>query len=456
MLSVKKELKIYRGTYEEIFKEPTEDMAIYFAWDTQEIFVGNKYGVKTPYIGGNRLSEREIRAIVASLVTDEVTLLRSQVLSTNSKAVANEDALGLLILRVEAVEGSNNEDIVNAVVAILTGDEGILNSYYTSQETDNEISTRLGNYYTKSQVDNKLPDLDLVPDFPGDYIIVKNRLSNLEIADTEYDSIKILHPSPVNEQQLLGYISTVEKGIYSFMSDEGYEILINNQNKVLRLKTDGRIYYLNNNDWPLVPIDTAIVKSINTLTTNNGSITLTLDNIADTTTKRYNSIIPQENNVVNPLGRGAGDMGEGSIAFGKDSVAEGENSIAIGLEALVTGDQAIQLGTGSNNTNNTLKFLDKEIINSDGKIPTERIIERFFEAEVTISALDWDDLSLEAQIEITGITENSLIWVSPTENSLVDYTRHNVRAILQGNGSLTFKCDYVLENEIVVNVVWRS
>jgi hypothetical protein len=91
---------------------------------------------------------------------------------------------------------------------------------------------------------------------------------------------------------------------------------------------------------------------------------------------------------VNPLGRGAGDMGEGSIAFGKDSVAEGENSIAIGLEALVTGDQAIQLGTGSNNTNNTLKFLDKEIINSDGKIPTERIIERFFEAEVTISALD--------------------------------------------------------------------
>jgi hypothetical protein len=248
MLSVKKELKIYRGTYEEIFKEPTEDMAIYFAWDTQEIFVGNKYGVKTPYIGGNRLSEREIRAIVASLVTDEVTLFRSQVLSTNSKAVANENALGLLTLRVEAVEGSNNGDIVNAVVAILTGDEGILNSYYTSEETDNEISTRLGNYYTKSQVDNKLPDLDLVPDFPGDYIIVKNRLSNLEIADTEYDSIKILHPSPVNEQQLLGYISTVEKGIYSFMSDEGYEILINNQNKVLRLKTDGRIYYLNNNE----------------------------------------------------------------------------------------------------------------------------------------------------------------------------------------------------------------
>jgi hypothetical protein len=244
MLSVKKELKIYRGTYEEIFKEPTEDMAIYFAWDTQEIFVGNKYGVKTPYIGGNRLSEREIRAIVASLVTDEVTLLRSQVLSTNSKAVANEDALGLLTLRVEAVEGSNNEDIVNAVVAILTGDEGILNSYYTSQETDNEISTRLGNYYTKSQVDNKLPDPAVVPDFPTDYVDVRTRVSSLEQADTEYDSIKILHTSPLDDQELLGYISTSEKGIYSFISQEGHEILINNENEVIRLKTDGRIYYL--------------------------------------------------------------------------------------------------------------------------------------------------------------------------------------------------------------------
>jgi len=31
MLSVKKELKIYRGTYDDISKRPTENMAIYFA-----------------------------------------------------------------------------------------------------------------------------------------------------------------------------------------------------------------------------------------------------------------------------------------------------------------------------------------------------------------------------------------------------------------------------------------
>jgi hypothetical protein len=208
-----------------------------------------------------------------------------------------------------------------------------------------------------------------------------------------------------------------------------------------------------------VPIDPLIIKSINGLEATNGVIEITTDDIIEHPSKVFNSLLPQGDNVINPLGRGVGDLGVGSIAFGKDSVAEGENSIAIGLDALVTGDQSIQLGTSltGNIEDGSLRVWDHKILDkTTGKIPTERIIERFFEAEVTVTPEDWDDLSLEAQIQIEGITDSSLIWVSPIESSLINYTRHNVRAILQGNGSLTFKCDYVLENEIVVNVVWRS
>ena len=45
----KKDLSIFRGTYEEIKNLPTEDMRIYLSWDTQEIFIGNSIGTKVPY-----------------------------------------------------------------------------------------------------------------------------------------------------------------------------------------------------------------------------------------------------------------------------------------------------------------------------------------------------------------------------------------------------------------------
>jgi hypothetical protein len=55
----KKDLSIYRGTYDEVMRQPTQNMTIYLAWDTNEIFVGNAHGVKTPY-NGNRITEKTI------------------------------------------------------------------------------------------------------------------------------------------------------------------------------------------------------------------------------------------------------------------------------------------------------------------------------------------------------------------------------------------------------------
>ena len=46
---MKRNFEIVRGTKEEIDEIPTKDMTIYLAWDTNELFVGNSNGVKTPY-----------------------------------------------------------------------------------------------------------------------------------------------------------------------------------------------------------------------------------------------------------------------------------------------------------------------------------------------------------------------------------------------------------------------
>ena len=46
---LKRDLVIFRGTYEECMNQPTEDMKIYLAWDTQEIYVGNRRGKKVQY-----------------------------------------------------------------------------------------------------------------------------------------------------------------------------------------------------------------------------------------------------------------------------------------------------------------------------------------------------------------------------------------------------------------------
>jgi hypothetical protein len=457
MLSIKKELKIYRGTYDEIVALETEDMALYFSWDTQEIFVGNKFGVKTPYIGGNRLSEREIRGLVTGFTDELVETLRSQILATNIKATTNESDIETLTLKVETLEGSNNEDIVNAVVAILVGEEGALSNYYTKAQTDSKITSDITTFtYSKSQIDLKLP---IVENFAADYTTLKNRVGSLETADNEFNSVKVLNSEAISESQLIQEINSAEGGLYTFQTSAGYELLIINESDVIRIKPEGRVYKLSDETWSLVDIDPAIIKSINGNTTSNGSVTLDADDIADTATRKWNNLLPQANNVVNPLGRNQSyNLGESSVALGYNSGAEGSSSIAIGNSAIASGNNSIQLGTGSNISANTLNFMGHQLVNSSGKIPTERIIERFFSHTVSILTSDWNESSKEVVVSVTGILSDSLIWVSPLASSdanLTAYTRSNVRAIAQGENVITFKCDFI-PTTVTVNLVWRS
>ena len=72
---------------------------------------------------------------------------------------------------------------------------------------------------------------------------------------------------------------------------------------------------------------------------------------------------------------GANAKGEGceSIAIGKSSAATDDNSLAIGRGAVSYGANAVQIGAGVNEEIGTLQFRSWPLVDSDGKIPKERL-----------------------------------------------------------------------------------
>lgn len=204
----KKDLSIFRGTYEEIKNLPTEDMRIYLSWDTQEIFIGNSIGTKVPYgvpkILFNKI-DRDLKNIEDKLNEKydlQVDILVQQHLKefldssefsdsvkseierlfNNFKATveSNINRLDGSITEINNKIRSNKEetdkklsDIEEKIpkkVSELENDSNYLtehqslDNYYTKQDVDSEIKKATENidlteYYTKAQIDKKLEDI---------------------------------------------------------------------------------------------------------------------------------------------------------------------------------------------------------------------------------------------------------------------------------------------------------
>ena len=65
------DIKIYRGTYDEIKKLPTVNMAIYLAWDRNMLLVGNNTGKKIPYGNIPELIHNEVEMKFEDLVNNK-------------------------------------------------------------------------------------------------------------------------------------------------------------------------------------------------------------------------------------------------------------------------------------------------------------------------------------------------------------------------------------------------
>ncbi len=468
MLSIKKELKIFRGTYEEILAQTTEDMTIYLSWDTQEIFVGNKYGVKTPYTGGDRLTEREVRDLVESLVESDVDTLQAQMVVVTNTANTAKETSDAVDARLDDLEEQLSDDITEKVNELITAGS-LAEEFYTKEQVDDIVTNALTTYYTQTQVNALFPETDGT--FSADYDALKEQVDGIETLSEEHSSVKVLSAIAINEGQLLTYIgdSLVLPGLYSFKTSSGSEILnkISNTTAV-RLSPDGFTRKLVSGSWTIVtdPEGLQIVYSVNDiLPDSEGDVSLDADDIADTATRKWNNILPASStNAVNPSGRNTGyTVGSSSVAFGHNSAAQGSSSVAIGPNAINTGNNSIQLGDSSTSSINAeadslkvwnYKLLDK----TTGKIPSARITETFSTATVSIAILDWNTSTKETgtDVAVSGVTSSSLIWVSPSEASLDDYAGYGVRAVAQGTDYITFKCDQVPDAIVSVNLIWRS
>lgn len=467
MLSVKKELKIFRGTYEEIMAQTTEDMTIYLSWDTQEIFVGNKYGVKTPYTGGDRLTEREVRDLVDSLVQSDISTLEAQMLVVNNTANTAKSTSDAVSARLDDLEAGLADDITEKIAEMADSGE-LLTDFYTKAQVDTLVTNALTTYYTQAQVNALFPET--TGTFSSDYDALKAQVSAVEAVSDDHASVKILSESVINEGQLLTFIgdSAVLPGLYSFKTSSGSEIL----NKIsgtsaVRYSTDGFTRKLVDGSWSIVtdPEGLQIVYSVSDiLPDGEGNVALDADDIPDSATRKWNNLLPQADNVVNPSGRNTGyTSGAGSVALGYNSAAQGTSSVAIGINAVNTGNNSIQLGDSSASSINaeadSLKVWQHKLLDKNtGKIPTARITETFHTATVEIGISDWNTvlLTTESSVEVLGITSSSLIWVSPVEESLDDYANYGVRAVAQGADFITFKCDQVPDAAISVSLIWRD
>jgi hypothetical protein len=491
MRSVKKELKIYRGTYDEIMSQPTEDMTIYLSWNTQEIFVGNAHGVKTPYIGGSKLTERQVKDIIAELGTVQFNTLRAQLTAISSNLASTAQISNSVNSRLSSFENNLNEVIADKITELFEGDSS-LGELLTENEASALISSGINNYdqsiriYVRNQFPTIIEESIEIP-FKEDYIPIRNKVLINEAKLNQYSSIKILSEDPTTDQQLASNLANIENGIYSYKrtTDNGVtfknEILNINKPNVIRLSSDGFSYIFNETtvQWTQLFADpevSSIVRKINTSLTpdSTGNINITTDNIIQSQGKFFNSLIPQANNVVNPLGRNQSSeygLGSGSISFGYNSAATASNSVSLGAQALATGsnsvslgfqavanaNNSVQIGNGQNSSPNTLKFMNKEIINSQGKIPDSLIVDKFNSTELTIpsSEVSWGEGARQHNASVVGMTSSALVWVSPTESSFDEYSRAGVRAVSQGDGVLVFKCDEKPLTEIRVNVVWK-
>jgi hypothetical protein len=284
-------------------------------------------------------------------------------------------------------------------------------------------------------------------------------------------------------QAILGILSYNQptfdhNGIYKIKvgNQNRYEILmVNNIEEALwanrhftRLTYDGKTFKLlidavtiGNSAW--VEVNPAGVASVNEVAPDpsNGDIFLDANSIPETSARKWNNLLPQTivdqySNAINPFGRSSVDLiGNNSISFGVNSAATAVSSVAIGNTAKATAVNSVQFGTGTNGTEDSLKFMDKHVVIGN-QVPGE--IKLFGTAIIDIPLSGWEVSTKTYVATLAGVTSDAIVWIGPNEDTFADYIESEIRAVAQGNGTITFKCTDLptrVPGNVKVNVTWR-
>ena len=153
-------------------------------------------------------------------------------------------------------------------------------------------------------------------------------------------------------------------------------------------------------------------------------------------------------------------VGQSTVAIGYQAKVYGTSKtgiIAIGYKSNALGNHCIQLNaSGSSATNsddNTLKVANAngnfEMMSADGTVPTARLTKVNTTATLTVAG--WSNN--EQTVNVTGMTADGVVLVSPTPANQSAYTSAGILCTAQAAGSLTFTCDTVPSADITVTIV---
>ena len=179
-----KDLEVFRGTFRECMAEETVNMKVYLAWDTQEIFIGNKNGAKIKYGGTKKLSielasyftefKNEIYSNIDSYAANEVS---AQVAAAIADFDArNTTALNDLRTEVSAALEAQNTLVDNKLTTINTHLGTLDSSVASLTDTDTTLGSRIDSLVSK------VDDLKHIEYISGDAIA--SEISNLTSSGT--------------------------------------------------------------------------------------------------------------------------------------------------------------------------------------------------------------------------------------------------------------------------------
>lgn len=83
----------------------------------------------------------------------------------------------------------------------------------------------------------------------------------------------------------------------------------------------------------------------------------------------------------------------------------------------------------------------------------EVLVKGAYSTTGVILSSDWSTSSKDTAITVSGITADSLIFVSPAPDSFMTYSDAGVYCSEQGEGKLIFTCKTIPTSKINVNIV---
>jgi len=449
-------LKIFRGTSAQIIAKVDtgliENMTFYLSTDTNQLFIGGPGTNQLIEYSGNLDINKVGLEQLQEDITSDLDLALTQIGALGQADISLTNSITGVSDRVTTIEAQlNNLDQTVTDKIIELAPSALGENYATKLYVDNEsesIRTFVGDtFYTRLQVDNAI--ISRISD-ENNNLVSRNTFDNAVLSMDSFKTVELANTTSILEDNISNFFApeAKEDGIYKIVVNYGSgnlrtELLIKNGVNLFRFNEFGIALDRNKNE-----ILGTKINNINGITTTDGEILITADNIPDTNTRKWNSLVPGANGAVNPGGREENSIvGVESISIGKFSTAEAVRSTSIGFNAnsLESAQNSIQLGEGSVGAPDIFQVWEYKLLDkTTGKIPSNRIpIEG--KLLTLLSGNAWttipgDDGHLQQSLPLNGLQLDSLLWTSPNEETYEDFVDYEVRAVSQSLNTITFKC----------------